>query len=340
MCASAHFRTDMNPGPRDVLSQLLAACKAERAVTASFRLHSPWALHSAGTEGALIRVCTGQGYWIHPDGGEPIQIGPRDIVMLPRGTPHTVASMRMPDPNEVVAFADVLSAHMTGRHGDHPIEMTYGDVAEEVAGVEPTQLYTLHLWMPALDVGSIQTALPPVIVLRSDEHALAHTLAVTMELLVQDSLAQLPGWELSAARMGDLLLVRILSEFLRAPDAAQPGLSGKLSALDDPGIARAIAAMQEAPQRDWTIPGLAAVAYLSRTVFTERFRALIGVPPMQYLSAYRMNVAAERLRQPRARIGDVAESVGYASEKAFARAFQRWIGVSPAQYQRDARGDR
>ncbi|MCY1311428.1 Helix-turn-helix domain protein [compost metagenome] len=59
---------------------------------------------------------------------------------------------------------------------------------------------------------------------------------------------------------------------------------------------------------------------------------------MQYLSAYRMNLAADRLRQPRTRIADVAEGVGYASEKAFSRTFKRWIGVSPSQYQRDASG--
>lgn len=86
----------MNAGPHDVLSRILSACKAERAVTASFRLHAPWALRSAGTEGALIRMCTGPGYWICADGGAPVEIGPRDIVMLPRGTPHTVSSTRDP----------------------------------------------------------------------------------------------------------------------------------------------------------------------------------------------------------------------------------------------------
>ncbi|WP_454739239.1 AraC family transcriptional regulator [Cupriavidus necator] len=322
----------MNPGPHDVLSRILSACKAERAVTASFRLHAPWALRSAGTEGALIRMCTGPGYWIFTDGGAPVEIGPRDIVMLPRGTPHTVSST--PDPSgSVVPFADLLKAHMVGRHGDHPIELTYGADGTGTADTPPTRLFSLHLWMPALDVGAIPAELPPLIVLRADKLALAHTLANTMELLVQDSLARRPGWQLSAARMGDLLLVHILGEYLRTPAAARQGTP---SVLDDPGVARAVAAMQEAPQQNWSIAQLAAVAYLSRTVFAERFRSLLGVPPMQYLSAYRMNLAAERLRQPRARIADVAEAAGYASEKAFSRAFQRWIGVSPTQYQRDA----
>ena len=322
----------MNPGPHDVLSRILSACKAERAVTASFRLHAPWALHSAGTEGALIRMCTVPGYWICTDGGTPVEIGPRDIVMLPRGTPHTVSSTR--DPGEgVVPFADLLKAHMIGRHGDHPIELTYGADGTGSVDAPPTQLFSLHLWMPALDVGAIPAELPPLIVLRADELPLAHTLANTMELLVQDSLSQRPGWQLSAARMGDLLLVHILGEYLRTPAAARQGTP---NVLDDPGIARAVAAMHEAPQQDWSIAQLAAVAYLSRTVFAERFCALLGVPPMQYLRAFRMNLAAERLRQPRVRIAEVAEATGYASEKAFSRAFHRWIGVSPAQYQRDA----
>lgn len=301
-------------------------------MTASFRLRAPWALYSAGTEGALIRMCTGSGYWICVDGGTPVEIGPRDIVLLPRGTTHTVSSARDPG-DSVIPFADLLKAHMIGRHGDHPIELTYGTDGTGSADTPPTQLFSLHLWMPALDVGAIPAELPPMIVLRADNLALAHTLANTMELLVQESLAQRPGWQLSAARMGDLLLVHILGEYLCTPAAAR---QGTLNVLDDPGIARAIAAIQEAPQRDWSIAQLAAVAYLSRTVFAERFRALLGLPPMQYLSAYRMNLAAERLRQPRARLVEVAEAVGYASEKAFSRAFQRWMGVSPTQYQRDS----
>lgn len=322
----------MHPGPHDVLSRILSACKAERAVTASFRLHAPWALWSAGTEGALIRMCTGAGYWICADGGAPVEIGPRDIVLLPRGTPHTVSSERDPG-DRVVPFADLLKAHMVGRHGDHPIALTYSADSTGGEASTPTQLFSLHLWMPAIDAGVIPGELPALIVLRADEVALAHTLASTMELVVQDSLAQRPGWQLSAARMGDLLLVHILGEYLRTPAAARQGAP---NVLDDPGIARAVAAMQEAPQQDWTIAQLAAVAHLSRTVFTERFRGLLGVPPMQYLSAYRMNLAAERLRQPHARIVDVAEATGYESEKAFSRAFQRWIGVSPSQYQRNA----
>ncbi|SPR96382.1 Transcriptional regulator AraC family [Cupriavidus taiwanensis] len=260
----------------------------------------------------------------------PVEIRPRDIVMLPRGMSHTLSSMRCPD-NNVVPIADLLQAHMVGRHGDHPIELTYGTDSAGSPDDTPTQLYSLHLWMPAPDVGTIPAELPPLIVLRSDTFALAHTLATTMEQLVYDSLAQRPGWRLSAARMGDLLLVHILGEYLHSPAAARQD-----TVLDDPCIARAIAAMQEAPQHEWSIPQLAAVAHLSRTVFTERFRTLVGVPPMQYLCAYRMNLATERLRQPRARIGDVAEAVGYASEKAFSRAFQRWIGVSPTQYRCDA----
>lgn len=321
----------MNAGPTDVLSRLLSACKAERAVTASFRLYAPWALHSTGTEGVLIRVCTGRGYWIQTDGGMPVEIRPHDIVMLPRGTSHTLSSMRGPA-NRAVPIAELLQAHMVGRHGDHPIELTYGTDGTGNADEPPTQMYSLHLWMPAPNAGTIPAELPPLIVLRSDTFALAHTLATTMQLLAHDSLAQRPGWRLSAARMGDLLLVHILGEYLRTRGAARQDTP---NVLDDPGIARAIAAMQETPQHDWSIPQLAAVAYLSRTVFTERFRTLVGVPPMQYLCAYRMNLATERLRQPRARIADVAEAVGYGSEKAFSRAFQRWVGVSPAQYQYD-----
>lgn len=313
----------MAPGPQDVLSNVLAACKSDRAVTASFMLRAPWSLHSAGTEGVLIRICTGMPYWIQVPGQEPVRIDEHDIVMLPGGTPHTVSSAPAPA-TPAVPFGQLIETHMVGRHGDHPLVFAHG-------GNGPvTQLFSLHVWMPPASAGSLPGGLPPLIVLRQREMPLAATLAATMASLVRDSTTQRPGWQLSAARMADLVLVHILGEYLRLPASRRPGYR---NALDDAGIARAITLMHDAPRQDWSVAVLASAVHMSRTVFSERFRALVGVAPMQYLGAYRMNLAADALKHGQARIADVAEAVGYSSEKAFCRAFQRWIGVSPSRYQ-------
>ncbi|MGJ7488697.1 helix-turn-helix domain-containing protein, partial [Variovorax sp. LT2P21] len=152
--------------------------------------------------------------------------------------------------------------------------------------------------------------------------------------------AQRPGWQLSAARMADLLLVHILCEHLYAqPQAQSQGEQlGRLRGLDDESIARAMSLMHERPEHPWSVATLAQASYLSRTIFSERFRALVGVTPMHYLGSYRMPLAAEKLKNRQLSLHQVAEAVGYASEKAFSRAFQRWTGMTPSAYARQQGG--
>jgi AraC-like DNA-binding protein len=307
----------------DVLSHVLATYKSERAVTARFSLSSPWALHSTGVDGPLIRMCNGAPYWITLDGAEPVPLAPHDIAMLPQGSAHTVSSA----PGlEAMPFRDLIAAHSVGRHGDHPIVFSHG------GGGPATELFSLHLWMPAEGLGAIIGSLPPLIVLRQAEIPTTASLAQAMESLVNETVAQRPGWQLSAARMADLLLVHILCEHLYAEPQGQQ--TGRLRGLDDESIARAMSLMHERPEHPWSVATLAQASYLSRTIFSERFRLLVGVTPMHYLGSYRMTLAAEKLKNRQLSLHQVAEAVGYASEKAFSRAFQRWTGMTPSAYAR------
>jgi AraC-like DNA-binding protein len=310
----------------DVLSHVLATYKSERAVTARFSLSSPWALHSTGVDGPLIRLCNGAPYWITVDGAEPVPVAPHDIAMLPQGSAHTVSCAPGLD---AMPFRDLIAAHSVGRHGDHPIVFSHG------GGGPATELFSLHLWMPAEGLGSIIASLPPLIVLRQAQIPTTASLAQAMESLVNETVAQRPGWQLSAARMADLLLVHILCEHLYAePQSQQMQQTGRLRGLDDESIARAMSLMHERPEHPWSVATLAQASYLSRTIFSERFRALVGVTPMHYLGSYRMTLAAEKLKNRQLSLHQVAEAVGYASEKAFSRAFQRWTGMTPSAYAR------
>ncbi|WP_354337580.1 AraC family transcriptional regulator [Variovorax paradoxus] len=315
----------------DVLSHVLATYKSERAVTARFSLSAPWALHSTGVAGPLIRMCTGAPYWIAVDGAEPVQVAPHDIAMLPQGGAHTVSSVPGLD---AMPFRELIEAHSIGRHGDHPIVFSHG------GGGPVTELFSLHLWMPAQGLGSIIGSLPSLIVLRQAQIPTTASLAQAMESLVNETVAQRPGWQLSAARMADLLLVHILCEHLYAQPQAQSqtGQVGRLRGLDDESIARAMSLMHERPEHPWSVATLAQASYLSRTIFSERFRALVGVTPMHYLGSYRMTLAAEKLKNRQLSLHQVAEAVGYASEKAFSRAFQRWTGMTPSAYARQQGG--
>ncbi len=86
--------------------------------------------------------------------------------------------------------------------------------------------------------------------------------------------------------------------------------------------------------RSWTMVELAKAAALSRSAFFDRFTRTVGMPPMEYLLAWRMAVARDLLRRHDVAIAEVAERVGYGSASTFSTAFSRHVGQPPGRYAR------
>jgi transcriptional regulator GlxA family with amidase domain len=82
----------------------------------------------------------------------------------------------------------------------------------------------------------------------------------------------------------------------------------------------------------WSAESLAKEVAMSRSAFTDRFTTLVGMPPIRYLTTWRLQTAKQHLREKRTPIAQLAHSVGYESEEAFSRAFKREFGVSPAHW--------
>lgn len=101
----------------------------------------------------------------------------------------------------------------------------------------------------------------------------------------------------------------------------------------DPLLARALDAMHADPARGWTLPDLARVATMSRTVFAERFREVVGTSPAQYLTEVRVHLAKEHLGSGRS-VGETSRLLGYSSEDGFSRAFRRHTGSTPTGWLR------
>lgn len=315
----------------DVLSEVLAICRAEHAVTARFHLSAPWGLASAGVAGsAVIRMARGAPWWIALPGADaPLKVDPGDLVLLPAGSPHRITSSPAAP---VVPFAQLLRERVPGARDEAPLVLSHGGEGEVC------EMSSALLWVSAYCRHTVLRILPPLIHVRASELRTAATLAGTMEALVTETLDQRPGWRLSASRMGELLLVSILREHLLR--TAGPADAGWWRGLSDPAIARAIAAMHRDPAGEWTVASLAREAAMSRSRFSDRFRQLVGDTPMGYLGAHRMALAAERLEAGRLPLARVAQAVGYGSDKVFARAFRRWSGLSPTAYVRREAGRR
>jgi len=84
----------------------------------------------------------------------------------------------------------------------------------------------------------------------------------------------------------------------------------------------------------WTAEDLAKEACLSRSAFAERFTNTVGLPPMSYLTRWRMILAGQRLRESSETIAQIAAAVGYESESTFSRAFTREMGVAPGAWRK------
>jgi AraC-like DNA-binding protein len=169
--------------------------------------------------------------------------------------------------------------------------------------------------------------LPSLVHLRGVER-----LSTLVRLVGEEANESRPGRDLVLTRLVEILLI----EALRATpgEDAPPGL---LRGLADERLAPAIRQMHNQVARSWTVAALARASALSRSAFFERFTRTVGLPPMEYLLAWRMAVAKDLLRKEDVSVANVAERVGYGSASTFSTAFSRQVGQSPGRYARKSR---
>ena len=147
-----------------------------------------------------------------------------------------------------------------------------------------------------------------------------------------------PGADAAVSALLDLLLLlHILRAWLQERSAASED-DGWSAALRDPAVASALRAVHGDPAHPWTVGELAGVAGLSRAAFARRFTALVGRPPLTYLTWWRMTIAARLLRTTDLPHAAIARKIGYASEHAFANAFKREFTMPPGAYRRSGPG--
>jgi AraC-like DNA-binding protein len=177
-------------------------------------------------------------------------------------------------------------------------------------------------------------ALPSVIHLSArGPRASVGWLGTLLNIAVSESGAARPGGENVLARLSELMFVEIVRQYIEGLPEAE---TGWLAGLRDPIAGHALAAMHGEPREPWTVEDLARRAGVSRSVMAERFTAMVGQPPMQYLARWRAQLASRLLAQGKS-VAEVADGVGYESEAAFSRAFKKFAGKAPATWRRDIR---
>jgi len=249
--------------------------------------------------------------------GETIHVRAGELVLLPHNDAH--------------AFGSELGvAPVSAREVMRPPPA--GDIVriEHGGGGETTQVLCGFLGTDN-SFGPLLSSLPAVLKLDLRATPLGAWIESSFRFAVSQIAAGRVGSTTVIAKLSELLFVEAVSHYIAdLPDDRQGWLAG----VRDPNIGRALALLHEAPAKAWSAEALASEVGMSRSGFAERFTSLVGQPPMQYLTFWRMHLAAQRLRESRETIAQVGFGVGYESEAAFSRAFKRQFGSSPAAWRR------
>jgi AraC-like DNA-binding protein len=267
--------------------------------------------------------------WAGIPGGPSVQLSAGDIVMFPHGDAHVVSSA----PGMRGSTQDVnwlADAKFDGL----PLQLAYSgqgvlypkpdDASADVTVVCGFLACDLRPFNPLID------ALPRMLHLRASDAD--GWLADFARLAVVESRARRPGGEAMLSRMSEMMFVNAVRRY--ADQLSEQG-TGWLAGLSDRFVGRALALMHENPAHGWTVDEIGRQIGLSRSALHERFVELIGMPPMQYLAQWRMQIAARTLLETSISVAAVALEVGYDSEAAFARAFKRAVGKPPAAWRRE-----
>jgi len=196
-------------------------------------------------------------------------------------------------------------------------------------GPDRARLVCGFLGCDARPFNPLLDALPRVIHLRAAEGD--DVLRKLVELAVVESAEPRPGGDCALSRLSELLFVEVVRRYV-----AQLPVEGVgwFAGLRDDNVGRALGKLHQRPAHDWSLEELARACGLSRSVLAERFAELVGIPPIQYLAQWRIQLAASLLRSGKASLAEIADRVGYGSEAALSRAFKRQLGIAPALYRR------
>lgn len=305
----------------DAVAGLLNGPRAQGAFLLRSSMTAPWSLRIQD-EAPLTLVAIVEGdAWVLPARGRAVQLHAGDVAILRGPDPYTFADDPTTPPHAVIHPGQ----RCTTPDGEPLSEMgilgvrTWGN-SPDGATVMVTGTYQVlsEICRPLLD------SLAPLVVLESDAWD-----TPLVPLLADEIVKDEPGQAAVLDRLLDLLLIAVLRAWFARPEAQPPAW---YQAHGDRVVGQALRLLQDDPAHPWTVAELAEAANISRAALARRFTDLVGEPPMAYLTAWRLALAADLLREPDATVGTVAKRVGYGSSFALSAAFKRVRGVSPREH--------
>lgn len=314
-----NVKSDTNPiriswEPVDPLGEALHCLHMSSAFYTRSEFTAPWGLALPSFPDCLMFHVVIKGRcWLEVEGTTPYLLQPGVLALVPHGHGHQLLS----EPNIPTAkLFDLPSEQISERY----------EIIRHGQGGEPATLICGTVRFEHPSAHQLIRLLPRLIYVEAWQSPQVEWIQSTLHLMAFEAKTMRPGGETIITRLADILVIQTIRSWMAKDPQAK---TGWLAALQDKQIGSAILFIQRYPERRWTVESLANEVAMSRSAFADRFKKLVGEPPMQYLTRWRMNLALSSLKHENVSLGELAHRLGYQSEAAFSRTFKRIIGSSP-----------
>lgn len=313
----------------DALSETLRVVRLVGAIFINGRFTAPWCYQSPradtvapilepGAERVVIfHLITEGECYVELAGEQPVHLIAGDAIIFPQGDAHRMTSQPGLPPATGGRLDEVLSRR--------PRQLAYG------GGGATTRLVCGYLACDARLAGMLLAGLPALVRVNVRGSNAGTWLEASVRYALAEARSPRPGGAGVLAKLSEVLFIEVLRLYMNEQGE---GRTGWLAGVGDRIVGAALNALHKSPAHAWTLDELARTAGSSRSVLAERFQQLVGSSPMQYLTQWRMLLAANLLSRSNAPLASIAEDVGYQTDTAFSRAFRREYGAPPAAWRR------
>lgn len=317
----------------DALSETLRVVRLAGAIFINGKFSAPWCYQSPHADVAapflepdaervvIFHLITEGECFVELEGQPPLRLIAGDAVIFPQGHAHRMASAPGVPPASGARLSEVLSRR--------PRQLAYG------GGGAVTRLVCGYLACDARLARLLLAGLPQAVRVNVRGSNAGVWLEASVRYALAEARSPRPGGAGVLAKLAEVLFIEVLRLHMNEQG---DGRTGWLAGVGDRVVGPALKALHNAPARAWTLEELARAANSSRSVLAERFQQLVGSSPMQYLTQWRMLLAANLLRRSNAPLAHIAADVGYQTDTAFSRAFRREFGEPPASWRRSQSG--
>jgi AraC-like DNA-binding protein len=313
----------------DALSETLRVVRLVGAIFINARFTAPWCYQSPradsvapilepGAERVVIfHLITEGDCYMELAGEPPVLLSAGDAIIFPQGDAHRMTSQPGLPPATGGRLEEVLSRR--------PRQLSYG------GGGATTRLVCGYLACDARLAGLLLAGLPALVRVNVRGSSAGNWLEASVRYALGEARSPRPGGAAVLAKLSEVLFIEVLRLYM---NERTEGCTGWLAGVGDRIVGAALNALHKNPAHAWTLDELARTAGSSRSVLAERFQQLVGSSPMQYLTQWRMLLAANLLCRSNAPLANIAENVGYQTDTSFSRAFRREFGAPPAAWRR------